>query len=269
MRYCLFVVLFFIGFTVFSQRNTVEQAPYEFTLKRELPYLLSGVGLVTIGELVKHNNRPIPLSELASIDRNEVNLFDRQATYNYNIQLDKWSDGLRLGFSTLPALLLLKKETRKDIFKLALLASEAVAINVGVTNTTKYLVQRRRPFVYNKTISYEIRTEKRARSSFFSGHTSHTATVSFFVAKVVNDYYPQMNLRLKIALWSGALVLPSTMAYLRVKSGQHYPTDVLVGLAIGGTIGWLVPHLHKRKSAVVLSAYSYKEAKGVSLYYTF
>jgi membrane-associated phospholipid phosphatase len=35
------------------------------------------------------------------------------------------------------------------------------------------------------------------------------------------------------------------MGWLRVRGGRHFPTDVLAGLLVGGTVGWLVPHLHQ------------------------
>ena len=37
-------------------------------------------------------------------------------------------------------------------------------------------------------------------------------------------------------------------AYLRVRAGKHFLTDVIAGYAVGATIGILVPHLHRNQS---------------------
>ncbi len=36
---------------------------------------------------------------------------------------------------------------------------------------------------------------------------------------------------------------------LRVWSGNHYPSDVIAGAAVGSFIGWLVPRMHKGKES--------------------
>lgn len=40
--------------------------------------------------------------------------------------------------------------------------------------------------------------------------------------------------------------LTAFVSYWRVRSGQHFPTDVIMGSIAGGGIGVLVPHFHRR-----------------------
>ena len=47
-----------------------------------------------------------------------------------------------------------------------------------------------------------------------------------------------------ITLAAGAL-LTSFVSYERVRSGEHFPTDVMMGSLAGAGIGVLVPHLHR------------------------
>ena len=68
---------------------------------------------------------------------------------------------------------------------------------------------------------------------------------SFFGAKVFSDYSD--NTTHKVLVWTGAIILPAVVGYLRVRAGRHFPTDVIAGYAIGGAIGYLVPFLHKMK----------------------
>jgi membrane-associated phospholipid phosphatase len=82
--------------------------------------------------------------------------------------------------------------------------------------------------------------------SFYSGHTSMTAAISFFTAKVFTEYVE--NYTLRILIWTGAAILPAITAVSRVNTHWHFPTDVIAGYAIGAIIGYLIPELHKTKS---------------------
>ena len=66
------------------------------------------------------------------------------------------------------------------------------------------------------------------------------------MAKVVSDYHPNMKKGLKAIMWSGAVMIPATTAYLRVTAGRHFPTDVVAGFATGALVGFIIPHLHKK-----------------------
>jgi len=122
---------------------------------------------------------------------------------------------------------------------------ETMGWTITMTSFTKGIVKRKRPFVYNTTIPIEDKMASNGRLSFFSGHTAGVASLSFFTAKVFNDYYPDS--KWKPVIWSAAAVIPATTGYLRVRGGKHYPTDVIVGMAIGGLVGVLIPHLHRKK----------------------
>ena len=40
-------------------------------------------------------------------------------------------------------------------------------------------------------------------------------------------------------------VLTAFVSYERVRSGEHFPTDVIMGSLAGAAIGVLVPHFHR------------------------
>tara|TARA_B100000809_G_scaffold55257_1_gene51053 strand:- start:3249 stop:4064 length:816 start_codon:yes stop_codon:yes gene_type:complete len=248
-----------------------HRSPYDFSFKHELPFILTGVGLVISSEVIKTTNstKPFNLEELNNLDRNNVNPFDRPTTYKYKPDAAKLSDVFRTGVVIFPILFLANHHTRKDIKGLALLTTEVVVINWGLTNGVKNLVNRTRPYVYNEEVPVDVRTDSQSRLSFFSGHASHTASVSFLFAKVINDYHPEMELTKKICLWGVAATIPAVTAYLRVQSGKHFPTDVMFGYGIGATIGWLVPHLHKVKLPLSVASYSFQDANGISFTYRF
>jgi len=113
-----------------------------------------------------------------------------------------------------------------------------------------------------------IRTDETSIISFLSGHTAQTAGFSFFMAKVITDYHPNMRTEVKAGIWSFAVALPVVTGYFRVKGGKHFNSDVMTRFAVGGAIGWLVPHLHKTKnpdSKLSMIPFNYNGATGLSL----
>jgi membrane-associated phospholipid phosphatase len=100
--------------------------------------------------------------------------------------------------------------------------------------------------VYNTNESLDRRLNASGQRSFFSGHTSVTATATFFVAKVYQDFNP--NSPGLPYIWAGAITLPAAVGALRIEAGQHFLTDVLLGYVIGASVGYFVPELHKKRN---------------------
>lgn len=235
-----------------------SESPYKIGWKEELPFLIVGAGMATTGIILKYSNdtEPFTIAELETLDRNDVNRFDRGATYNWDEEAAEVSDYLFFTTLILPAVFLVNHHTRSDIGPLLVMGLEVAAINFGITSSVKNLVKRTRPYVYNTDLSDEQRTDFQSRLSYFSGHTSVTASFSFFFAKVMSDYHPEMKTGLKVGLWVFAAAIPATTGYLRVRSGKHFRTDVLTGYAVGALTGWLIPHLHLKKNLkITLSVY--------------
>ena len=113
-----------------------------------------------------------------------------------------------------------------------------------VLTTAAY--DRNRPLAYSTEIPMTDKMGTGTRNSFFSGHTSTTATASFFMAKVYSDFHPEIENK-KYLLYAAALVPPAIVGLYRYKALKHYPTDVLMGIAVGAASGILVPHFHKKR----------------------
>ena len=225
----------------------IKERPYkDFTFKSELPFIASTAGLVLTSQLL---NSPSPLSieEINRLDKNNVNSFDRYAISKNSSSAQNASDFLLTGVLVLPAIFLSNHHTRKDLIPLIVMPLEAILINFSLTEISKKLVKRTRPLAYNPNFSLEEKLEDNTRVSFFSGHTSHTATLSFLIAKVMTDYHPATNKGFKIGIWSFAALVPATTGYLRIRAGKHFPTDTIAGFIAGGLVGVLVPHFHKKR----------------------
>src|SRR5437588_12585925 len=97
-----------------------------------------------------------------------------------------------------------------------------------------------RPMVWKENFLHPPE-EGEVRNSFFSGHTMAAAASSFFMAKVYSDYHPEAN---QFLLYGAACIPPLFMAYLRLRALEHFPSDVMVGFAVGASCGVIVPSLH-------------------------
>jgi len=246
-----------------------HDSPYTINVKREIPYFVAGLGLLTSGLIVKAKNEeePFTVSQLQSLDRSKINRFDRGATTNSSKKASHISDIILYSSSALPLYFLSNHHTKKDFLPLLVMSAEIYSITGGLLLNGKFLFNRSRPLTYNPEFSDKERTNSTSKLSFFSGHTAQTASFSVFLAKVLTDYHPGMKTGLKISLWAFALSLPATIGYLRVKGGHHFNSDVLTGFVIGSAVGWLIPQLHKQKkdSKLSLTPFNYGKVTGVNL----
>jgi len=293
MRYSLrFVIVYFLSISV--SYNTIAQteeegvedcnvcksgvhisgSPYRNDFKGEVPFIIAGATAMTFGLVANLADNTVPYTEdeLSQLDRYEVNAFDRPATYNWNPDAARASDYIRTSVIILPIIFLGNHNTRSDFGSLIIMTLEVTAITYGLTTGIKHVANRTRPLVYNEEAPLEHRTANNSRLSFFSGHTSFTAAFSFFFAKVMSDYHPDMKTEYMIGLWTFAAAIPFATAYLRVSAGKHFPTDVMTGYVLGAATGWLVPHLHKKKivpeGMSIAPSFSYG-SRGIYLSYRF
>lgn len=241
----LILSLFLSGLSL--QAQTTFEKPYTLNWKTDVPFTLIGGG-TTFTSLILHKNlEPLSPDQLNALDRSQVIPFDRKATYNWSPSAALASDILMYSSFAAPFTLLAGENTREDFGKLALIGAEVMLINVGLTNLFKQTVKRNRPYTYNPNAPQHYKLEKDARNSFFSGHTSVTASMYFMTATMYADYNPDS--KWKPLVWSISATIPAFTGWLRVRAGKHFWTDVITGYMVGALVGFLVPHLHHKKFA--------------------
>lgn len=196
--------------------------------------------------MIEDARGPIGLGDLAVLDRGDVNGFDRSAIDNYSITPSSSSDYFRDGFALAPMLMYLSSDIRKMGWTYLLMYGEVAALNSGLTNFTKAAFGRYRPYAYNPDVPLAVKLASTTRRSFYSGHVSHVASMSFFMAQVFSDMYPDSDYT--YIVWSAAVVTPAVTSYLRYKAGKHFLTDVLAGYGMGALVGYLIPRLHRSTS---------------------
>ena len=220
-----------------------QEFPYQLDWGREAALLGSGVTVKFGSHRLEHRLKGLNPAELRAKRRSNVWFLDRGATYNESEDYRTLSDRLLRTAALLPATLLVNRTSRRKVLIIATMLGETMLLNDGLTRTTKAVIRRDRPLTYNLSFADAQRTTEDARKSFVSGHTSNTAALSFFTAKVFHDVYPESPWR--PVVWTAAAAVPLVTGYARYRAGKHFPTDIAAGYALGAALGILIPHWHK------------------------
>ncbi len=132
------------------------------------------------------------------------------------------------------------------------IVGEAVATTLVATDVLKLTFTRPRPYTALED-DPAVAAQRRgfdSEMSFPSGHSSLAAAAAVSTVRMLALSGSTRSQR--IWAWSGAALAAGGVAALRVGAGKHHPTDVVAGLLLGGSIGWLVPTLHLERSDLVV-----------------
>lgn len=244
---CLFVIE-----TNAQVGETDSGKVYQLNYKVEIPVTVGMFAMNFLGFSQLGKKPTLDSLYILTLDQEDVWAFDRcifRQSSPAPSSIYTISDiGLWTSYA-LPFLLFFDDEIRKNWLDITLLYFETQAINLNLyVWGGPVFTERIRPIIYNEG-SWDYKLEKGTTDSFFSGHVSMTAGASFFMAKVYSDYHPELGSK-KWWLYAAALVPPAIVGYCRYRGFMHFPTDILLGAAVGATVGILGPHFHKltRKS---------------------
>jgi membrane-associated phospholipid phosphatase len=243
MKHVLFLLIISVFTTVLP--TAAADSPYR-NLNSNDWIVFGGSGALGLTAYFQSRNMsPMSATEIAALDKSQINRWDRPATGFHSKTAETYSDwGMRAAM-LLPAFLAVDKTVRQDGVKIALMYLETVSAVGALTEISKVTVKRIRPYAYCTDPAVNPTLSSDARKSFFSGHTSTSFAGAVFFAKVFSDYYPDS--RWRPVVWAGSLTLASSVAYARVAAGKHFPSDVVVGALVGGVVGYWIPQLHKSR----------------------
>ena len=199
--------------------------------------------IVSTGEI--RPTKPADASVLLSIDRVAVTqTIDPNAAMRSNIGLYA-----AYGYAVLDPILGGVRDGRRALLVDAIMYAESIALTQAFTGATKIGVRRSRPIDYVQCGGDAATTGACADTdlqlSFFSGHASGTGAISATATYLAFTRTGPRHPRPWITLGVGTL-LTAFVSYERVRSGEHFPTDVIMGSLAGAGIGILVPHFHHR-----------------------
>ncbi|MHB1049394.1 MAG: phosphatase PAP2 family protein [Bacteroidota bacterium] len=239
-------LIIFIVHNGAAQESAVLNGPYRSSWTID-GAAVSAALVVAFSASVIDDDLPIPsVDEITALNRTTVNSFDRFAAGTYRKSHFLPSDlALFAAFGT-PLTLLLDERIRDDWGTIALMYVEMGVLSNFTPSYGKGSVKRFRPYVYNNSVSLDERQDIDSFRSFFSGHATRAFAAGVMTAIMYEDYFPDSEYR--TAVWIASLGLASSSAILRVTSGAHFPTDVIVGAAIGSGIGYLIPYIHRNRT---------------------
>jgi membrane-associated phospholipid phosphatase len=198
--------------------------------------------IVSTGEI--QPQPPGDPAKLLSIDRSAVTqAIDPNANARSNLGL--WA---AYAYAVLDPVLSGVRDGRRAFLVDGVMYAESIVLTGVFTEATKIGVRRPRP------IDYECRPPASAtincantdlQLSFFSGHASATGAITGTATYLAFARSGWRSPRPWVTLGVGT-ALTAFVSYERVRSGEHFPTDVIMGSLAGAGIGILVPHLHRR-----------------------
>lgn len=166
-----------------------------------------------------------------------VNALDCVAIDNFSATADATSDALFVTSIAAPVALELGRGLDDDSARRGIAYGSAVGSTALLALVTKLTVRRERPYTHNPDPDVQ-RFAKAAYDrdhSFFSGHTS-IAFAAATSSGVLHNAVATGD-RTRYGIWATSGALAAATGMLRVRSGRHYPTDVLVGAAVGTAAG--------------------------------
>jgi membrane-associated phospholipid phosphatase len=228
--------------------STTDDFPYELSAATELALAPAGITLLSLGAMLEKGAHPPTEKEVMTLDENDIPVFDRSAVHHFSKAANTASDVGLIAMESASALLALHqifhmRKRWKNLLTLGAMYGEAIMLTGGATQVTKILTARPRPFVYSDDVPMASKTNGPYKS-FFSGHTSSVFCSALFIGTVFSDLHPRSPWR--FVVWGTSLSVATLTGTMRYFAGKHFPSDILVGAAVGSLFGYIVPYLHRK-----------------------
>jgi len=195
------------------------QEPEKEGAEKAQIFSLGAAALLTAGARSLHINQPP--ANCGPCDPATVPAFDRWAIHSEIDLHSRISDFLIAGLIAGSLADLAVEEGGKAMVTTV----EAATWTLAITELSKVLIGRKRPVLYTDAALEYVNSEESLRS-MPSGHTSvafAAATSYFLITRDRDKRWP--------AYMMGAAAL--SIGVLRVTSGRHFPSDIVVGAALG------------------------------------
>ena len=211
----------------------------------DIPITAVGTGWSLFAFTQIYNKDQSTSEQVLALQKSDVNGFDRWGIRPYDEDVDKLSYLPFYAAMPMPIVFLFDSKMKKDFWKLSFMYLEAMSITGLLYTGSTYFKDRYRPYTYHEGTDLDHKMRGGAKNSFYAGHVALVATSTFFFAQVWADYHPDS--KAKWVWYTVAGAATGATAYMRYYAGQHFPSDLLLGITQGTLTGLLVPRLHKTK----------------------
>ena len=179
--------------------------------------------------------------DLETLTTDNIPFFDKLGLQPYSLTLKNYSDyAAYLAAST--AFYCIFEKNPKLLLNNLIVYGEIMITQSLVSKWTKTLTHRYRPFVYLDDVPNSKKMQRNSQHSFYSMHSSST-----FASATYGYYYYYKNYGHNVFIGSLLFGAASATAALRVASGQHFPSDVIVGAIIGSGTSYFFCKFHENK----------------------
>ena len=171
-------------------------------------------------------------------DPHEVNGFDRGAIGNSSSTAATLSDGLLGAAILLPVLMDWRVlGPGKELFEDYAVYAETLAVSSGLVSIIKVAVERPIPRSYSG--DPEATQNFDGYRSFYSGHATLAVSALSAASFTIGRRYGS-------SAWPWIVTggVGVAISAARVAAGNHFYTDVIVGMGVGAMIGTAIPWLH-------------------------
>jgi len=221
------------------------QSPYGLSTGKDRPILGGEALLFGVKIALGKKFPPVTSEDVVGLNLENVPGIDQHVVHNWSPTAHRTSNVFLYSSIAVPTFLpwLAGQTSRHKMGVTYLIVFEGMLATYTLTELTKLLVKRKRPYVYRRSAFDGELCTRDAQKSFFSGHASQTAVHYYLGAKMFHDFYPDS--KWKPAVWATAAIIPAITAWKRVQAGKHFVSDVLVGYAVGALVGILIPEIHR------------------------
>jgi membrane-associated phospholipid phosphatase len=218
-----------------------SQSVFTYDLKKDI--IIGGLSLGMFVSPFFVENTPSQIPD--SLNKNDINDFDRPFMFSYNKTLDIVSDYGVYGMLVLPIVSVIGNAYDINTWlTYGIMYFEAFSLTFGTKDLFKNAIIRYRPYMYEGKIPDG--KENDYYNSFPSGSTSLAFLSATFLSTTFLQEYPYSKWKLPVLI--GSYSLSTAVSAMRISSGAHFVTDVLAGAAIGSFYGWIIPFFHKNNS---------------------
>ncbi len=235
-------LLVFVQNGLFANLFEYEQ-PFELNPVND--GILLGTGVALSGSaLICNNILHLKENEYDSLklNKSDIPVLDQVFMNPYSKPLHIVGTGTLILSMATPAIFAIMPS--KEWLTVGTMYLETMLIANGIKEWTKLLVYRARPYMYFDGYPEDKLEDGDWNCSFPSGHTTMAFAGAAFTTMVFCQCFPDSNWKYAVA--GASFGIAAVTGALRMASGNHFLTDVIVGAVLGTACGFAVPYMHTK-----------------------
>ena len=231
---------------------TEDYTPFALDYYADLGIAAGAVGLTVTGLVLEHSVDG--WNKKNHFHKDDINAFDKLWYNEYRPAVDDLgtvaviTNVLALPIGIYATEAIFQNLPPMELLTVGAMLGESYLLGYGIRNIIKSTVKRTRPYMYTDKWDWDSVWDGDYSLSFPSGHTTDAFMGATFLSYTFWKYYPDSKYRIPVIATS--YTIAAATGFLRVASGNHFMTDVMAGAALGSAVGFLVPFVHEKISAV-------------------